>query len=441
MKKILLLLLVLIQCTTAVEYPVPATTTAATPKVNTSIHAVWERVHQSETGFVFFEREEEPLWLEAYVLSSDASGNFYKELFLQDKPENPTQGLRLLLDQTSLHALYQPGMKIYLKLNGLGAGIENGVLSLGSYEADGVATLARPLIENHVQRSEEVFELVPLKLRMQDLSLATRGLLVQLDAVQFAKSELGKTFSGEAFDTFDGERWIVSCANFRSLSLSSSTFSKFKSVLVDSLSGSIRGIHSRDYYNEKDLLKINHPEAIDFQQTRCDPFFEESFETHPLGRFESEGWLNWIEQGSVYWSVYEDENSLGQSLSMGSYRSKDAASLCWLITPALDLSSLSNPFFSFRSSTAFADQSKLEVFYSIDFRGDPSQIKTATWVALEGTIATESDEDHMWVDSGNLKIQSTSNQVYFAFRYTGSGKTTQDGTYELDDIRLFEGIQ
>lgn len=439
MKKEILILILFIQCNTALEFPTPGLVTYDLPEVNTSIQAVWERVHQSQTGFVLYDTDEEPLWLEGFVISSDASGNFYKELFIQDKEINPTRGLRLMLDQTALHTHFQPGMKIYVKLNGLGAGVEQGVLSLGSFEADGVAPLPKPLIGNHVQRSDKVLEIVPLKLDISDLNQATRGLLVQLDAVQFASSELEKTFSAEALDTFDGERWIVACENYHSVILSSSSFSKFKSVIVDSLSGSITGIHSRDFYNEKDIFKINHPRAIDFEDSRCDPFFEESFENHPMGRFDSEGWINWIEKGSVYWEVYEDENSLGQSLRIGSYRSKDSKSICWLLTPPLDFSKLSNPILSFRTSTAYADNSKLEVFFSDDFKGDLSQITTASWKAIESKIATEEDNDQIWIDSGILEINLNSNQVFFAFRYTGSGRTASDGTFELDDIRVFEG--
>ena len=36
--------------------------------------------------------------VEAYVSSSDESGNIYKMMFLQDKPENPTQGIEIDID-------------------------------------------------------------------------------------------------------------------------------------------------------------------------------------------------------------------------------------------------------------------------------------------------------------------------------------------------------
>lgn len=438
MKNQFLIFILFVQCTTLIEFPTPDLENSESPEVSTSIQSVWERVHQSETGFIRFDQDESPLWLSGYVTSSDASGNFFKELFIQDKKASPSRGLRLLLDQTALHTYYQPGMKIFVKLNGLGSGLERGILSLGTYEADGVAPLPEPLIEEHLRRSNEIVELAPLKVNVEELNTATRGLFVQLDGVQFAKSEQGKTFAGEAFDTFDGERWLLSCKNFRSIILSSSSFSKFKSVLVDSLSGSIHGVHIRDYFNEKDILKINHPMAIDFQNSRCDPFFEESFETQPMGRFEGESWLNWIEKGTVYWEVYEDENSLGHSLRIGSYRSRDPKSICWLITPAFELNKLSYPILNFRTSTAFADNSKLEIFYSSNFNGDPTLIKKASWKVLHSRIASKEDNDLIWIDSEDIPINSDQGKLYFAFRYTGSGKTASDGTFELDDFRIVD---
>ena len=129
---------------------------------------------------------------------------------------------------------------------------------------------------------------------------------------------------------------------------------------------------------------------------------------------------------------------MGQSLRIGSYRSRDEKTLCWLITPKIDLNHLNLPLLSFRTSNAFADKSKLEVFYSNNFEGTPSQIKQANWKLLEVKIASSDDNDVLWIDSGNLSIPNK-NSVHFAFRYTGSGKAAEDGTFELDDVRIFEG--
>lgn len=442
MKKFLFIFLFLVQCDSTIEFPIPQDLNqGASVEVNTTIQILWERVQQSDTGFIRFENSESELWLEGYVTSSDAGGNFYKELYVQDAPQHPTRGLRFLLDKTALHSLTPKGSKVYILLNGLGAGMHQGVLSLGSYEADGVASLPNPLIEKHLKRTYEIMDLFPLQKELKELSPDLLGLYLELESVQFSGAELGKSFSAETFDDFDGERWLVSCNDYRSIILSSSTFSKFKSVIVDSLSGSIKGIMTRDYFNEKNLLKINHPQEIDFNNSRCDPYFEENFEEVTLGRFEEEGWINWIEKGSKYWEVYEDENSLGQSLQIGSYRSRDKKTVSWLITPKLNFESLNNPYFGFRTSTSFYDKSELEVLYSSNFTGSIDQIKKATWYSLTATIASDQNNDQLWIDSGEIPLNNLDSSIYVAFKYTGSGKTAEDGTFELDDIRLYEKPQ
>ncbi len=164
------------------------------------------------------------------------------------------------------------------------------------------------------------------------------------------------------------------------------------------------------------------------------------FESNPLGLFEKEGWTNYAEAGSRFWEVYKDENSLGQSLEIGFFRSGDTASISWLISPKIDLQSLNNPRVAFRTSTSFADDSSLEALVSSYWDGQIQTIKSATWLPLLARIATEDDDTQIFVDSGDLNLNFYGNALYFAFKYVGSGKTAQDGTFELDDFRTFEKI-
>ena len=63
--------------------------------VNTTITAVKEMYGGFEPVKVEAGPDStEPLYIEAYVVSSDESGNYYKQLIIQDKPENPTAGFR-----------------------------------------------------------------------------------------------------------------------------------------------------------------------------------------------------------------------------------------------------------------------------------------------------------------------------------------------------------
>src|SRR5690554_5212707 len=60
------------------------------------------------------------MYLEAYVISSDESGNLYKQLFIQDSPENPTAGVSISTNATDLYAKLEPGRKIYLRVDEIG---------------------------------------------------------------------------------------------------------------------------------------------------------------------------------------------------------------------------------------------------------------------------------------------------------------------------------
>ena len=55
--------------------------------------------------------------VEGYVVSSDLSGNFEKKLVIQDKVENPTAGIKILMDSDAIFEQYEIGDKVFVKLN------------------------------------------------------------------------------------------------------------------------------------------------------------------------------------------------------------------------------------------------------------------------------------------------------------------------------------
>lgn len=123
---------------------------------------------------------------------------------------------------------------------------------------------------------------------------------------------------------------------------------------------------------------------------------------------------------------------------MGSYRSGDLETVSWLISSKIDYSQLKIPKVAFRTSVSFADESTLEVLVSEDWNGEEDSINSATWKPLLARLATKEEDSNVFIDSGNLDLNFYGTNLYFAFKYTGSGKTAQDGIYELDDFRIFE---
>ncbi len=431
-----LIILSFISCTVKQEELSPVFLSESLPAANTSLEAVRSRVLQSENGFDLFSTEEDSLWLHAYVISSDEGGNFYKELYVQDQPESPTVGARILLDRTALSDVFLPGRKVAILLNGLGAGFKSNVLTIGEYQGNDIGEVAQFLIDAHCQLTDSLHLMIPKEVHLASLKDEDIGQWVQINEVQFALDAVGKTFSGEAFDEFDGERRLTQCSDQRSILMSTSTFADYKSIVLPDSAGTICGVLTRDFFGEKNILKINDPTNIEFKQLRCDPFFEENFEAVPLGLFEKQGWVNFNQAGTQFWEVYEDENSLGQSIALGSYRSGDKETISWLITPELVVSSLENSFLAFRTSTSFADNSSLSVLVSTNWTGDTASLGQDNWRELDVRIAENTDNNTLWIDSGDIPIDFGP-KFHLAFRYTGSGKTASDGTYEIDDIRIF----
>lgn len=169
------------------------------------------------------------------------------------------------------------------------AGKQNGVLSLGSYRPQGVGSIANHLLPEIVQRTAEQAVLVPKSIIASEVNETMLGQWVQLENLQLLKSETAKTFAGEAFDRFNGERPLRSCSDGRSLWLSSSVYADFKSVQLPTGSDKLNAILTRDFYDEKYVLKINRPEDMKFTGPRCDGFFEAYFETAYLGKFAAKG--------------------------------------------------------------------------------------------------------------------------------------------------------
>lgn len=86
---------------------------------------------------------------------------------------------------------------------------------------------------------------------------------------------------------------------------------------------------------------------------------------------------------------------------------------------------------------AFADNSQLDVFVSTDWDGSTANLRNSRWESLPARLAHKGDAPEDWIDSGAIALPAA-RFVHLAFVYNGSGKTSQDGTFELDDIRIID---
>lgn len=219
-------------------------------------------------------------YMTGYVISSDESGNFYQELILQDKPENPAAGVKIALQSGSLYTKFEIGRKVYVELDGFTIGFSNGVMTLGVSQArnDFVAKAPRSF-EQKIIRTTQKDSIVPLKLRLEDFvgkekEYELDNLYVELEAVQFAEEEVAAdttmTFAGEADDYYDAVHALQNCEEGLSAYLITSTFSSFKSLQLPGKRGIVRGILTKTYNGADYAVKLNSPSAIIFEEERCE---------------------------------------------------------------------------------------------------------------------------------------------------------------------------
>ena len=423
------------------------------------IDAVLGTFNQSGDDIITFEGTNN--FMVGYVISSDEGGNFFEELVMQDKPENPTAGIVVQVDVSPLFTIYDFGRKVYVKLDGLSVAISNGVIQLGRREGNNLAKISAAKMSEHLIRTPEVATIVPLEVGINDFSNELESLYIRLNDVQFNRFEvLGdnpKTFAAEDDDQFDGERLLESCAGSSSVILSTSTFSDFKSLLLPSNRGSIDGVLTRDFFDDFYTIYINSPAAINFNnEMRCDPIeiacgltttigannlFMDNFETQTLNSLiTGNGWTNFIEAGSEGWEAYTatgSNASLGRSARVGSFNSGDVSTIAWLITPAINLDANTGTTLRFKTSNSFADGSSMQVLASDNWDGTTAGITTATWgIISDAYITQDSDSFSTWFPSGNVDLSCASGTIHIAFKYQGSGQSDFDGTYELDDISI-----
>ena len=112
------------------------------------------------------------IWIKGQVISSDVSGNVYREIYIQDE----TGGIDLKLGKSSLYSEYRLGQWLYVNCLGLTLGAYNGMPQLG-LEADSTSTNEyetsyidlQAIIDQHVFKGAYADEVKPLVVSEADL--------------------------------------------------------------------------------------------------------------------------------------------------------------------------------------------------------------------------------------------------------------------------------
>jgi len=396
---------------------------------------------------------ENGLAFKGYVSSSDQTGNFFKEVFLQDSPDNPTTGIKLIINQVDSYNQYNVGREVYVRLTGLYIGEErvgSDVITIGgTTETDQFGTTVARLTENQratkIFRSETTAEIVPKVQSFSQISSEDIGVFVKFENVQFADNLNGARYFDPSQD-FDTQRTLQACDGFgySNFKLETSSFASFKEALLPTGNGSIAGVIAKTFDASAFILALNNLDDVNMEGSRCAPLsiddftvvYEEDFESAVNNtNLDFTGWTNFAEAGTFKWR--EKTFSGNGYAEFSTFNSGSPSNIAWLITPSFDMDAQENEFLNFKAAQHHLDSpnNTLEIFVSSDYDG--TNVLATTWIQIDAAIPTQSNDWYEFVDSGLIDLSSYTGNLYVAFKVVGSGTdTTLDGAYQIDDVVL-----
>lgn len=211
----------------------------------------------------------EDWYWEGYVISSDATGNIFGSIFIQDQLENPAFGLEVKTDLTDSHSRFPMGSRVQIRLKGLFLDQTGNRWALGGIrDVFGTLVLDRiPALAtlDHLALScEEGGMLVPRLVPADSLRNSYLNTLVRIPEMEILPAYHPAPFAVKDQET---EVPVWSCTGV-GLTLVNSGFSDFQAETLPAGSGELTGILTGKEGNYE--LLIRSPEDLHFEPTTCE---------------------------------------------------------------------------------------------------------------------------------------------------------------------------
>tara|TARA_X000000950_G_scaffold113956_1_gene143361 strand:+ start:609 stop:1988 length:1380 start_codon:yes stop_codon:yes gene_type:complete len=167
----------------------------------------------------------------------------------------------------------------------------------------------------------------------------------------------------------------------------------------------------------------------------CGQYLDKDFNDLSL---TSGGWTTQIIIDTTNWFV--DSFGGDDFVKVTNYsNSQNVPSNTWLISPAVDLSSATQPMLSFETIMKWPG-SALVLHISTDYNGTSNPTQQGTWTDITALATWDVDNTTWgsWTPSGDVDLTSyISSTTYIAYEYLGSANS--GSTWEIDNIKITEG--
>ena len=387
------------------------------------------------------------LIVKGYVSSSDRAGNFFKEFFIQNKLENPTAAIQVLLDATDTYNKFNLGREVYIRLTGLSIGEArsgNGIIAIGVENGDVVNAIQSSKIDNHLLRSSKSGTLLALPIGISEITSDNIGMYVQISNAQFPRSIKELTF-GDPQEKFDTQRAIESCETSGNISLETSSFASFNFAPLPKERFTMNAVVSKTFNGSDIVLVLNDKNDLKETGGRCDPkflectdntgshtvIFSENFEN--FTSFASKGWdiVNIDDKKTTWTEGSFNKNAFAQ---ITAFRTGDKNEKVWLISPEINLEKSSGEQLSLDIQTSFNNGEILTVWACTDYDGeDPT---TATWQLLDVDIPTGSANGFGSFETINpVNLSCLDGSIHIGFLYSSS-EDRATTRYHIDNFEI-----
>ncbi|WP_104735292.1 DUF5689 domain-containing protein [Hanstruepera ponticola] len=389
------------------------------------------------------------VYVKGYVSSSDRTGNFYKEFFIQDSPSNPTAAIKVVLNQVDSYNQFNFGREVYINLNGLVIGEVRGgddVIAIGGTgNSDGeVEQITGNRVPSKIFRSQVTETMEPLVVTFSQVNDSHIGMYVMVENAQFPDSLEGE-FYVDPFDDFDTSRTIQSCDGFgySSFPLETSSFADFAQLpLPTSGGGTIAGVITKTFNGSNLVMALNTTDDVKFDQAKCEPLdideFDIIFEEDFVGGLN--GWDVITTEGTREWYA---TSFGGVSYIRGSAYNGSSGEpmISWLISPSFDFDAQEDEQMILEIADAFSDagEEPLKAYFSNDYvaGADPT---TATWTEIgqteiEALPINGGFFDNEYDVTGLIDLSEASGNGFIAFVYDSNGGAISS-TRDLSNVKI-----
>jgi hypothetical protein len=453
-------LVVTCSCTLSSDFDLPSFEESA-PEVypNSSIRALINEYLQSGEEIYTFPETTDAI-IEATVVSSDEAGNFYKSLVLQDKLslKDESRGLAVMIDLRAYFAKYDMGRKVYVRAAGLSLQGDKGIYRLGFRHMGELKAIPESLIDQFIIRSDARDIVDAPVINAEYLNEEILNTRIRLRKVQFETADLGKSFAGEPYDSYNALRPLSMCDDEAPIFLSTSVYADFKSELLPEVVFDVQGILSREY-DGRLVLILNSPEDLfPREESRCDReyltcelsttdnavaidpgenrqvvFYEDFEQIASTREIEEAGWTNLNSHFGSGKFVKRSSND-NTFLRISSYGTQEAVLDAWLISPPIELDGSMYRDLSFDTRATFNNGRLLTVWITTDHDLDPRE---AIWKELKARISegTADGTNERFISSGQINLDCVEGTVRIAFRYLG-GDPGPSTNYDIDNVLI-----